>query len=234
MVRKNKTIKEEQLIDWKSIGKSIGNMPWFVWALGLFVVAGVIFYFAGVLISEKMNTFEYKNLAFTKEMYGKVLMYHYFYSFVNSAGEVVRYNVYLQNDPRTNPANYEGKIELDTNKVYLSVDTTGLLGCPNSILAVGKMSEFLVSNEFKITVAAPNLDSANKNNVTVANCETNPNNVVIIMKSGNETKVTQQNRCFVIEAKDCQILESTERFIVEGLAEARARSVREGYSLDKK
>lgn len=233
MKKKIKKIEEEPLIDWKDIGNRIMKMPWFVWAIIVLIVAGIVFYGVGKIISNEFNTIEYKDLTFTKEKYGEVIMYHYFYSFVNKNKEVVRYNMYLQNDPRKNPATYEGDMTLDAHNVYLSIDTDAIGNCSNSRLAVGKLSEFFVSNDFNITVATPDLESANKYNTSIANCETNPDDLVVLLTSGNKTKVTQNNRCFVIEANDCQILEASERFMVESVAEAKARSLREGYNLTK-
>lgn len=233
MAKRIKKVNDEQLIDWKAVGQRVSNLPWFVWAVVLLVIAGFVFYFVGVFVSDKISTMEYKDLTFKKEMYGDVMMYHYFYSFVNKKGEVIRYNVYLQNDPRTNPATYEGEMKLNSHNVYLSIDTPGLLGQQNSMLAVGKMGEFLKSNDFNVTVAVPELGSANLNNVTVANCETNPDDEVILIRAGNQTKVTHEGNCFIVESKNGQVLESVERFIVELIAQAKVTSAQAGYTVNR-
>jgi hypothetical protein len=55
-------------------------------------------------------------------------------------------------------------------------------------------------------------------NMTYATCETNPDNTVIVIENGEETRIDQlSNNCYHISSKDCDILKALEKFELQVL-----------------
>ena len=194
------------------------NLPWYVWAAGILIILGIVLW----ITFSNMGTFVYKGLAFTKESYGKdLIIYHYAYNFVNRAGENVRYNMYIHTDPRKNSVPLDADIKFDSYNVKLSVDAQALTNCSESRAAVGELTQFIVFNDLNISVGTPDLEQANKFNVSVMYCGTHRQDVMILIKTGNQSRVYQQDKCYTIEVADCQVFAGVEKFMVEAVAQAK-------------
>ena len=90
-------------------------------------------------------------------------------------------------------------------------------------MAVASLAGFLVNNKINVKGASPNEEEALRDNVRYATCSTHPDEVVILIRAGNETKVEKQgnNNCHVITVADCQVLEAVESFEVQSILDAR-------------
>jgi hypothetical protein len=201
------------------------------WILGVMVLCVLLF--VGVYqLFKGVNSFDYKGMHFTKEMFGQIPVYHYYYVFNITNGkqtQLVKYNLFLRNDPRKNEVPIEGEIAFSKDVVnYISVDGFGFEECPQANLAVAGLASFLTNNMLKVKGATPRLIQAQASNVTYATCETNPNDVVILIKAANETKITKQNNCYQIDVANCEILPATEKFEVQSILDAKARQKAEG------
>ena len=107
----------------------------FLWVLG--VMGTLILVLVGSsLVFQSLNTFEHEGLAFTKEKFGDLLIYHYYY-YYNYGGEQFQYNLYLRNDPRKNRVPITGDVIYDIGEpTFFSIDVNGLGKCPMSNVAV--------------------------------------------------------------------------------------------------
>lgn len=210
-----KTRKEKE----RAIDKKIKEL-WPLWAfIGTLVLMGVIFYF----IFSNYGKISYEGMEFAMEKYGTLLVYHYSYMIKAPSGQVFEYNLYLRNNPKENSVPVYGKILYPANKIILiGINGTGLTNCNNSIIAVAELSEFLTGNLISIKGGNVEQNQSMSNNTIQISCDKYPENPVIIMQSGNETKVerTTEN-CYVISAANCEILKATEKFIVQSLIEIR-------------
>ena len=176
-------------------------------------------------VVQQMNNFEYQGLSFTKEMFGEIPVYHHYYYYKTLEGELVRYNLYLRNDPRKNTAPITGDVIMSLGTTtYLSVDGNALQYCEYSSVAIANLASFLASNLIRVKSAAPYKALAEEAKVVYATCDTHPEDIVIILTTGNETKVTKENNtCYVITAANCEVLQAVEKFQVQSIIDARKR-----------
>ncbi len=207
----------------KSSGEFEINLPWYVWALCVIIVVGLILW----VVFSGMGKVNYKGLVFEIEKYGNTIAYHNVYYYNTPFKETIKYNLYIFNDPTKNdvPMNAEIVYPEYLDEIKLSINTNGLSECPESNRAVGMLSEFLTNNGFRIKIGTQNESMAKEYNMTYVTCETHPNDFVISLSSGNTTQVVQQGKsCFRIEETNCEIQKVVEKFIVESVAQAKARN----------
>src|SRR3989344_2587720 len=74
------------------------EIPWYVWAIGVVVIVGVVFW----VIFSSVGQISYKGLVFQAEKYGTTIIYHNSYFIDNPIGEVIKYNLYLHGNPKKN------------------------------------------------------------------------------------------------------------------------------------
>ena len=187
-----------------------------------FLIAGYIF--------KQMNQFEYQGLTFTKERFGQIPVYHYYFYGETISGDIYKYNLYLRTDPRLNNIGVEGsEVYLNTRNVYLTLNTDYLNECDDNALAIGDLTLFLKDNQMNVTGANMDYTEAIMNGQKYATCETESNNFVIEIFKGDETKINVKNKCAQISVgPQCDILNATEKFKTQALIDARQRE------LDKK
>ncbi len=200
----------------------------------LYVVIGamlllVAVFFASYYAFKSINTFKYEGLTFTKERFGEIPLFHHYYNF-NSKGELFQYNLYLRNDPRKNAVPITGKavderIEFrQDNFVYLSVNPENLTQCEYSRVGISNLASFLADNQLSVKGAATNETLAEENNVRYATCSTHPDDVVIIIQTGNETKLIQdEDDCYIIQIANCEVLQAIEKFQLKTLLDSRKK-----------
>jgi len=210
---KRKSIKKDK-------DKNKKEVLWIVYFMIAMLAILIIFNLA----FRSLNKFEYSGLAFTKEKYGQIPVYHYYYYFDDAAGQQYKYNLYLRNDPRKNEIPVYGKISfLRGNTVYLSINGTGIVGCNNSMREVASLSSFLNSNLLLVKAGTPDKEEAEMNNLTHVTCETKPANTVILIQEGNETSIAQKENCYTINIARCELLDAVEKFEVRSILDAKAR-----------
>jgi hypothetical protein len=193
------------------------------WVLG--VMAGLIILV--LLLSSfyhSLNTVKYNGMTFQKVKVGELVFYYYNYMFKDMEGQQYRYNLYLRTNPKENNVSLSGEIILPGDAdIYLSVNSTGLNLCEDGNLALGSLSNFLSSNLLSIKAAKPDFNEAKETNFTFANCKSKPGNVVILVQEGNETKITKEGNCHIIDVANCEIMKAVEKFEVQSIADAKAR-----------
>ncbi len=200
-----------------------------IYVILAFMAGLVILFLISVSIFNSLKIFDYEGLTFTKERFGEIPVFHYYYYINNpiTGNVIAKYNLYLRNDPRENDVPIEGEIEFLSPQEYhyISVNGTGLEQCPQSSLAIGTLSAFLTNNQLSVKGASPESEIAEKEVVPYITCENTKDRVVILIQSGNETKIERiGKRCHVISVSNCEILEAIEKFEVQSILDARKRA----------
>ena len=130
--------------------------------------------------------------------------------------------MFLRLDPRENNIPVEGDdLTFNQRKTYVSINSSGLERCSDSILGLADLTKFLADNQ--LSVAGGNLDfwdAGNKRQEWIT-CENKPLNKVVAVTAGNETKISADGNCYTITINNCQVLNATERFILQSVLDAR-------------
>ena len=190
------------------------------WMIGVLVVM-LITFLSFSAIFKSFHTFDYEGLTFTREKFGEIPVYHYYY-YYNYLGDIFQYNLYLRNDPRENDIPVDGKIEFSSIRpVYISVNGHKLIQCEQSNIAVAGVSAFFTNNLVETRSATPNIIESQYRRITYADCENMPNDQVVVITSGEESKIeTTGDSCYTITIANCEILDATEKFIVQTIIDA--------------
>jgi hypothetical protein len=171
---------------------------------------------AGFIYKEKSSKFNYKGIPIEKNYFGSILMYTSKFSFSDSSGNVLKsMEIDFRNDPRTIdsiPLEIKRLGLIKANKTYVT-DNNIQPGCEDAGIAFINLARFLSNVGLDIKGAVGNETKALETNVTFADCATYPENTVIMISNGEETKIEQTTKnCYEITFKNCEILKATERF----------------------
>ena len=219
------SIKEEKKPELKADeNKTDGKGKELYWIIGIMAICLLIIILVPY-ISKELNTFKYQSLTFTKEKFGEISVYHYYYSFSYN-GENYQYNLFLRNDPRKNNVRVSGEITYPSpsETIYVSINGEEMMKCKNSLRDIYSLAGFMQDNMFKVKSGYPDEEFAEKNNLTYVDCGTHPDSMVIVIKEGNETKIENQGNCYTINIADCQILDAIEKFEVQSVIDAKKRA----------
>jgi len=204
----------------KRLSKRLQSRQFYWVVFGM--VALIVFVLVLVFVKDSSYKFEYKTLSFTIEKSDDLLLYHYYYYF-NKGGQTYQTNVYLRNDPRKNNVPVDIKTYYPENVgVIIAINETGTVGCEDSSLAVATLTQFYGNNLMKVRGATVDKEQAKANNMTFANCTSNPSMPVILFEGANVTQIRQpEKNCYVIDVANCEILPAVEKFIVQSILYAK-------------
>ena len=197
--------------------------------LVIFVLILIGIYFAASAVFKARNSFDYQGLKFTKEKYGELPVYHYYYYFKGEGGRPIQYNLYLQHDPRTNNVSVTGDPVVFKNKyLYLTLDTSYPSTCRDNAAGLVDLRSFLSDNTFTIITGIMNESYALEHAMRYITCGTqSDSSEVIQVYGGNETQIIVDNNCHsIIIGPDCRIREAVEKFKILSVIEARTRNRR--------
>jgi hypothetical protein len=185
----------------------------------------IVLFIATSLFFKAQNRFTYEGLLFTKERYGELPVFHYYYYFSNSAGQLIQYNLYLQNDPRTNNVTVIGDpVDLSKKTVYVTLDDSYPETCRENLAGLVDLGLFLNENQFTVVSSLMNKTRAEDENKQYITCERKPDAEVIELKGGNETSIVVKGNCHqIIIGPDCQVRPAIEKFKLQIIIEARAK-----------
>lgn len=213
----DKEIKKEEHTGKKSEKKKQNRQ--LIIAVVLMVSFLVITLVVPFVIKNYINKFSYINLDFTKTKYKNVVFYNTVVPLVDNKGQIVKdYGIDFRSDPRkleyikVNIDENELKVSRN-NKTYISLPSE-FQKCEDNVIAIANLARFLGGfAQLTLEGASTNQSYAKEFNQTYATCETNPNNTVIIVKSGNETRIDKTNKnCYELTYANCEIIPVTERF----------------------
>lgn len=218
-MEKNKVEKSDEKIEEAEKGKALIKdqtkeqnkiLRNFLIGIGIFIVVLVVV----VLLFNSLTHFKYRGLEFNVEKFGDIIVYRtsvpvYSQTGVNvMTGEAVKehtadYNFYLRNDPRKlDEVPYYGEIVLYKEVVIngtneLNCDGKGIIAIKN----LANLYELIGANVIK----DPN-----------ATCDNQGMYMFLDIRPGETTKIEQVRRgCYNLYANNCEILEVTERFMIE-------------------
>jgi hypothetical protein len=162
----------------------------------------------------------YNNITFTKGTVGKIIMYSA-NLLVKRTDGIKTYTFYLRNNPNELVKKVDSKVGRILQKnVYIALSPE-ISDCNMTSLATWELASFLSTLQYNVTGAATDRSALrnNETDVPIVNCGDSLNETsVIIFQQGNETVVTMHEnyiRCFIVQAKDCEIVAASERMILE-------------------
>jgi len=226
MVEKKKELEKKET---KEDNKNSSSGKELYWVLGIMVGLIAVFLISSYYFQGQQN-FEYHGLDFSKQMLGEIQLYeyHYFSNSVNRItgqviGEPRLVKVYLRGDPRKNDVPVDGKINIVSDTVYVSINGTGL-DCEDSNIALAGLSSFLTQNGVHLQGAVVDSEEALEYDLEQVTCETYPDSTVIVVQSGDKPFIQTKNNCYILQISDCDVLSTTEKFIVQSIIDARERA----------
>jgi hypothetical protein len=179
---------------------------------GILVILGVIILgiIAWVVISKNVSTFEYKDLEFEIVQEGDLIFYRTGLPTMYQ-GQLTEYSFYLRNDARKldEKVPFQGVLDLKSQAV---------LNLENEFNCEGK-GVIAVANLLKLYQFIGIEVMADQN----ATCDEEARYTYIEIVEGEETKIeTTGQSCYTIYINDCEILEGTERMMIETLNKVRS------------
>ena len=173
----------------------------------LLIMAGFVVLFLIVMyLYFHSNDFSYKNVHFTRVRQGQLIFYKTTYPLYSNGQKIANFDLFLRNEPQKLGANvpFKGDFEFKRNMVLNMTEDLNCQG--DGIISVANLVRFLNSAGTKVI--------RDEN----ASCDPYARYVYLNIKSGNKTEVIEKSpACYEITIKGCQILQGTERFILEGL-----------------
>lgn len=196
-------INEEDI---KTQNKTLKNI--FTW-LGIFVFVIIMV----ALSINSMKHFEYNDLKFNVVKEGELIFYNAVFPLHSITGKhIADYNVYLRNDPRKlEEVSFDGEVILTEDAV---INITKEFNCDgDGIIAIANLAQVLDKFGTKV-IRDPE-----------AGCDLGGRYTFIQIREGNETSIESfgvpGSSCYNFYVNDCEILEVTEKFIVDLLVKAR-------------
>ena len=212
MNKQQKEIKEEKKNEKPVEGGKNNSLIIVLTIAGLIILICVI----AVFYRYSSNNFKYLGIEFNKNYMKTILFYTAKVPVIDAYGDIQAYKeIDFRNDPRKLKdvtVNINGTIRfVKANIAYVSYGE--MEKCEDNSLAATNLGFFLAATNMKYKGAIDDPDYANNTNIPYVNCQTHPDNTVILVKAGNETKITQtSNNCYELVFKECEILKATEKF----------------------
>jgi len=187
----------------------------------IFVVLGIalliiLICVIAVFYRYSSNNFKYAGIEFNKNYMGDIIFYTAKVPVMDAYKIISGYKtVDFRNDPRKLKdviINTDGNIKFVNNGLaYISYGEMNQ--CEDNGLAATNLGLFMYLTDTRYKSALDDSDYANNTNIPYVNCQTHPNNTVMLIKSGNETKIEQTSEnCYELVFKECEILKVTEKF----------------------
>ena len=200
----SKEIVNEKVPDFQ-IKKENNMLKYILIAIGILMLATV----GGYFVMNSMKSFNYDGITFNvvKEIAPYKTSIPVMYK-----GNEVPYNFYLRNDPRNlEYINFNGNINFEKTAV---INATNNLNCDGmGIIAIAN-----IVNLYRVF----GTDMIKDQN---ASCDSEGRYMFINVKEGNESKINQFGpSCYDLVVNNCEILEVTEKFMIESISEAQKMS----------
>jgi len=212
MKKENKEIKVEKKSG-ETKEKGNNTSLFIVLAIALLIILICVI---AVFYRYSSNNFTYAGIEFNKNYMGEIVFYTAKIPVMNNYGIISGYKeIDFRNDPRKLKninITTNGNIKF-ANKDLAYVSYGELKQCGDSSLAATNLGIFMSITDTQYKGAIDDSDYVNNTNIPYVNCQTHPDNTVILIKSGNETKIIQTAKnCYELVFKECDILKVTEKF----------------------
>lgn len=194
----------------------------------IFGILAIMLIIVVVLLSMKYytgsNNFQFEGIKLTKSPLGELVFYKANYPviaigvngpFINAYKEIL-----FREDPRKInyiPVNFSFGLNLvRAGTVYVSMDKD-LPACEQNGLAMIDLGRFLSAAGYRVKGAVNDPIYLNESlNTPYVNCDTHPENTVIILKNGNYTQIHQKSpNCYELIFAECDISNVGEKFELE-------------------
>ncbi|MBI5148241.1 hypothetical protein HZA33_01025 [Candidatus Pacearchaeota archaeon] len=184
----------------------------------VFIVVFMVFAIAAVVgfsyMYKNAGNFRYNDLYFQKTRVGELIVYKTDIMITNQFGQV-KYSLFLRNDPRRIKIPVDATISLKTD-VFITFDPE-ISKCYASNLASYNLGSLLGTIGVNVKGATMSQELANEKNLPYATCNEATNKTVIEIKrvDAGESSITQKGNCYELNVANCQVVETTERFMLE-------------------
>ena len=204
---KNKKEIDELKISRKEIEKQNKTLKNIFIGLGIFVFVIII----ATLSINSARHFEYQGVEFNVIKEGEIIFYNAVFPLYQgmTGKHIADYNIYLRNNPRKlESIAFDGEVVLRENVVIKSTKDFNCDG--DGIIAVGNLVQVLKTFGAEV-IQDPE-----------SGCDAMGGEYVFIqIREGDETSIEQfAPTCYNLYVNDCEILEVTEKFIVDLLVKA--------------
>ncbi len=191
-----KAAKKEQI---RSQNRILRN---FLIGVGILIAAVFLIMF----IFNSINNFEYRGVNFETVREGQLTLYRTSLPVIYQ-GQKTDYNFYLRNDPRKlKEISFQRELNLRDNLVINSTEDFNCGG--DGIIAIANLI-----NLYKIS----GINVLKDENAT---CDVSGRYMFVRLQPGNETSIEKFGpACYNININNCEILEGTERFMIESFVE---------------
>ena len=167
----------------------------------IILIVGLMLFFNSV------RHFTYEGVKFEVVQKGELTLYNTKLPVYKSGQDYADYNFFLRNDPRELDVKFEGGITFKKDVVLNSEESFNCDGY--GIIAIANLKQLYEVLGSKV------IKDEN------ASCDSLGRYMYINLKQGNETKIEQVGfACYNIIINDCEILEGTEKFMVETFIKA--------------
>ena len=178
----------------------------FLIVIGIISVALITLYF----MNDSMKKFAYEEIDFDLTRVGDVLFYHTAFPVYENGAKIGNYNIYLRKDPRKiGEIDFKGEMNL---REMMVVNYAEKFQCEGKgVIASGNMNRIL-NEAFGINVIQD----------PEAECDAEGRYMFVNVLPGDKTFVEQTGpACYNIYVNECEILEGTEKFILESYVKYR-------------
>jgi len=209
------TSKKEEKIEKFRLTKKQNRQ--LMWAIVLMASVILIVVLVPIIKQNFFDKFIYLNLDWQKTKLGDIPFYSTQIPVTDKQGQIIgSYSMNFRKDPRKLDIeiNNEDLIIFKKEKiVYISFDPDmDVCGADNTI-ALMNLAGFLRDfANFNVSSAVTNKEYADLNKLAYVTCKNSPDNTVIILNSGNETKIKKEKGCYELTYNNCEVLEVTEKF----------------------
>ena len=185
--------------------------------LGIIVVLALVLIgtLVGFLYGGKAREFEYKEIDFQViKDDGGLIFYHTIIPTIKQ-GQSVNYNIYLRKDPRVigEEVEFNGFVNIPKTVILNSNESFNCDG--DGAIAIANFAQIMSFFEIQVL---------KHDNATCEN--TDGKYGFIKIQEGNETFIKQVgDMCYEFNVNNCEILDVTERFILDSLVKAKGRGV---------
>ena len=219
-----------------------------MWAIFLMISVIVIIISVPYIRDNVFNKFNYNGMTFQKTMFGQLVFYNtklplfsqpgstsvgtglVIEELQNNRKQTGSYELSLRQDPRILD---NIKVDLDinnitfikSNTVYVTYNASDPI-CEHNVISAADLARFLIYfGNLKAEGSTVSKEYGKANNIPYITCENNPENTVINMVAGDESKIFKvKDNCYELMYANCDILGVTNKFILT-LAEGYLNNV---------
>jgi len=177
---------------------------------GILIVLGIvaILFIGTVFFIHQIRHFEYKGIDFEVQKFGDLIVYKTTFGIQGAltGKAIANYNVYFRKDPRESQIPFDGKINLLDNLVINSTmkdncEGYGVVSVANFVKVFDLLGTRVIQD----------------NNAT---CDEQGRYMFVQLQEGDESKIVQYGpACYTLTVNNCEVLDVTEKFIIEGIIE---------------